>query len=243
MKRKKLLLCLGTVFCLSSLLGCVKYYQDTLQLRTELTRLQQQNSSYQSTIYAYETQLDEQSQTINDLTFIKNEYAQKQKEEEESRQMSLSSRSHSRRRNTLEVISASSTKTYMDYRAITAKTSPQYQYIHNYMQVCEDGFLRDEDGFIGVALGSYFGAVGSKYEFVLDSGITLPLIKIEEKSDSDTSYGFYHNSDGSVIEFVIDSKCAAMQKNRWPNGLIWSGNFNNCSEFQGKITAIWSVTE
>lgn len=243
MKKKILLAVIGVAVCLSTMLGCIKYYQDAIHLAAAVADLEQKNASYQSTILAYETQINEQNQTINDLTYIKNEYAQKQQEEQETRQLSLSSRSQSRRRNTLEVISASSTKTYMDYRAITAKNSPQYKYIHNYMDIGEDGFLRDEDGYIGVALGSYFGEIGSRYDFVLDSGITLHLIKVEEKSDADTSYGFYHNCDGSVIEFVIDTKSAAMQKNRWNNGLIWSGNFNNCSEFKGRISSIWSISE
>ena len=66
------------------------------------------------------------------------------------------------------VCSTSSTKTYEDYRMITATDSKQYKYIHNEMTVDETtGFLYDEDGFIGVAMGYQFGEIGSRYYIVL----------------------------------------------------------------------------
>ena len=133
-----------------------------------------------------------------------------------------------------------SSKTYMDYRAITATDSRQYWYIRKYMTVDDSGLLIDEDGFIGVALGSYYGEIGDRYYFTLDTGIVLPLVKIEEKADEDTTGGCYHE-DGSVIEFVIYSDYAESFFGRYENGLILSGNFNNSSYFNGYIMSVEKV--
>ena len=55
----------------------------------------------------------------------------------------------------VEMTYKTSAKTYMDYRAITDTSSAQYQFIHSdQIMICEDGFLRDDEGFIGVAMGS-----------------------------------------------------------------------------------------
>jgi hypothetical protein len=81
----------------------------------------------------------------------------------------------------------------MCYRSITNKNSAQWDYIHNQqiVTVSDDGLLRDADGFIAVALGSYFGDIGSRYIFILDSGIELPVIKIDRKADKHTCRNNY----------------------------------------------------
>lgn len=142
------------------------------------------------------------------------------------------------------VCSVNKTKTYMDYRAITATGSRQYKYIQEYMVVDEEtGFLVDEDGFIGVALGSYYGVIGDRFYFTLDSGVILPLVKIEEKADVDTDGGCYHYSDGSVIEFVIDKHLASEYFGRYGNGLVLSGNYNNYELFKGEIAGVEKVLD
>lgn len=146
--------------------------------------------------------------------------------------------------NEVEVCSNSSTKTYEDYRAITSRSSAQYKYIHEYMTVDEGtGFLYDEDGFIGVALGSAYGVIGDRYYVTLDSGNVLPIIKIDEKADGDTINGCAHNSDSSVIEFVIDTDYAGEFFKVSGNGLIASGNYNNIDLFRGKIVKFEEVTD
>lgn len=137
------------------------------------------------------------------------------------------------------------TKTYMDYRATTDPTSEQYWYIRNYMEVDEKtGFLLDEDGFIGAALGSYYGNIGDKYYFTLDSGVTIPIVKIEEKADRDTdASGCYHRLDGSVIEFVIDSDIAGDYFGTYRNGLVLQGNYANYSIFKGEIEKVEKVSD
>lgn len=143
----------------------------------------------------------------------------------------------------VEVLSDSSAKTYMNYKGITDKTSPQWDYIFNRKLVTVDdqGYLVTEDGYIGVALGSYFGDIGEKYIFELSSGKFLKLVKIEAKDDRHTDKSGFMANDGSVIEFVVDTKHPSMQDNVWQNGLIWQGNFNNNSDFEGTIVNIWRV--
>ena len=63
----------------------------------------------------------------------------------------------------LSICSANTAKTYMDYRMTTVVDSRQYQFIRNNLTVDKKtGFLYDEDGFIAVALGSYYGQIGDR---------------------------------------------------------------------------------
>ena len=135
-------------------------------------------------------------------------------------------------------------KTYMDYRKITNRDTAQWKYIwSDAITVDDKGFLVTEDGFIGVALGTYFGPVGTKYIFTLDTGIELKVVKVEIKSDKHTCEHHYKAGSNDVIEFVIDTKAAYMQENIWGNGLIFQGNFNNCEDFKGNIIKIQEVIE
>lgn len=144
----------------------------------------------------------------------------------------------------IEVCSTSSSKTYMDYRSINLKASKQYKFIRQYMTVDETtGLLIDDEGFIGVALGTYFGTIGDRFYFTLDSGVVLPLIIIDSKSDSHTYNGCVHRMDNSVIEFVIDNDVAAEYFGRFGNGYILQGNFNNYKLFHGGIERVERVTE
>lgn len=144
----------------------------------------------------------------------------------------------------IEVCSTSSTKTYMPYTAITAKNSKQYKYIANHMTVDQTtGMLYDEDGFIGAALGYSFGEIGSRYYFTLDSGIVLPIVKVDAKASADAPNGCSHAADASVIEFVIDSTIASEYFGTGPTGLVKQGNFNNDTRFKGSITKVEKVLD
>ncbi len=139
----------------------------------------------------------------------------------------------------MTLLSTSSVKTYMNYKLITSTTSAQYKYIKNYMTVDQTtGLLKDSEGYIGVALGSYFGAIGSKFIVTLDTGTVLKLVKVEAKADSHCVDGFYQKWDGSIIEFVIDTAIAGSYYGKSSNGYVASGNFNNIAEFKGKIKSI-----
>lgn len=139
--------------------------------------------------------------------------------------------------------STSSTKTYEDYRLITSVGSAQYQYIHNHCTVDEKtGFLIDEEGFMGVAMGYAFGEIGSRYYIELDTGITIPVVKVDAKASEHAPNGCSAASDASVIEFVIDTDRATAYFGG-ANGLASSGNFNNYKYLKGSISDIERVTD
>lgn len=139
--------------------------------------------------------------------------------------------------------SSSKDKTYMSVHAITDRTSDQWQYIHESGEVKTDdrGFIICGDGYIGAALGFYFGEIGEKYIFTLSTGEELKICKVEHKAEKDTREDRFAHHDGHVIEFVIDTDAQYMQENIEENGYIFSGNFNNCPEFEGEIVKIEKV--
>lgn len=145
----------------------------------------------------------------------------------------------------IEACALGRTKTYMDYRTVTNTSSTQYWYIKNVMHTDEKtGFLLDEDGFIGVALGTYFGPVGSRYYITLESGVVIPVIKIDQKDDRHTdSNGCAQRWDGSVFEFVIDSDIADRYYGHYANGLVLQGNYSNYYLYQGSIVKIEKVLD
>ena len=144
----------------------------------------------------------------------------------------------------MELCSDSAVKSYMDYRMVTLVTSKQYRYIHQKMTVDEKtGLLYDEEGFIGIALGSFFGEIGDRFYFTLETGVILPLVKCEEKADEHVNGGCVHKLDASVIEFVIDGDKAGDFFGRYGNGYVLSGNFNNYDLFSGKIVKVEKLTD
>lgn len=95
-------------------------------------------------------------------------------------------------------------KAYMDYRAITNRSSLQYK-LQQGATTDKDG-LRKLNGKYMIALGSYWGNVGD--EVVVDLGDnTIECIIADQKADIHTdSNNMFHLSDGSVIEFIVDSR-------------------------------------
>lgn len=138
--------------------------------------------------------------------------------------------------------STSSTKTYEDYKLITSKESKQYKYIHNNMTVDETtGLLIDEDGFIGVAMGYQFGEIGSRYYVVLDTGIIIPVVKVDAKASVDAPNGCSHSIDSSVIEFVLDTDIALSYFGG--KDYVCNGNLNNSDLLKGNIQDIEEVKD
>jgi len=141
------------------------------------------------------------------------------------------------------VCSSSSTKTYEDYRAINNTASAGYKYIHEHCTVDETtGFIYDEDGFIAVALGYLYGDIGSRYYFTLDTGIVIPVVKVDAKAAIHAENGCSAGGDASVIEFVIDS-VIAKEYFASGNGLASWGNFNNYEYLQGNIVDVELVSD
>lgn len=127
----------------------------------------------------------------------------------------------------------------MDWRAVTDRTSSQYKLMHsNKIKVCSDGLLRDKDGFIGVALGSYYSKkIGERFILTFENGREIKVITCDAKADKDTINGANHKSDGSMIEMIIDTDKA---RKSYPLA-IKMGNFDYTKDFQGNIVKIKKI--
>ena len=142
----------------------------------------------------------------------------------------------------VDVIYDSSVKTYMDKNKITDTNSTQYEIIRSMECDSRGHYYEVYKGkkYYCVALGSYFGDIGERYKFMLDSGNEINVIKCDEKSDRHTYDGYIHRYDKSVIEFIINEEKA---KGYYPcdNGYVNDGNFNNYDEFNGNIHKIYKI--
>lgn len=101
----------------------------------------------------------------------------------------------------------------------------------------KQGLYESEDGFLGVALGNYYGSVGDKFKITLEGGNVLHVIKADTKADKDTINKCSHKTDGSSIEFVIDQQ-KAYNYYGGSNGLPLNGNFNNHDDYKGNIVKV-----
>lgn len=127
----------------------------------------------------------------------------------------------------------------MDYRTITNKKSKQYDLVNNKLIKGNDGLFRDNNGYIAVALGSYYGNVGDRFLIKFNDGRKVKVIKADEKSDRDTVNGCYHKTDGSMIEIIVD-----MQKmNNEYSKVLKTGNFNYSKLFHGYIKEIYQIKQ
>lgn len=127
----------------------------------------------------------------------------------------------------------SSVKSYMDRSKITDKTSKQHRFIEENMEA-KNGLWFDREGYLGVALGSWFDEIGSRWIFELSSGELMYTVKIDEKDDKHTINGCEQKDDKSIIEIVVDEETNPY----WigENGYILNGNFNNV--FEGTIVSV-----
>lgn len=84
-----------------------------------------------------------------------------------------------------------------------AKASDTYEKVLSQYEFYadDDGFLRTDDFYL-VAMGSFFGPVGTKYLINFEDGTSITAIKMDQKRDSETDPKHkYHLSDSSVLEF------------------------------------------
>ncbi len=124
-------------------------------------------------------------------------------------------------------------KTYMDYRAVTNVASTQYHYLRNVLSVnYSNGLMYDSEGYIGVALGSIFGAIGTKYAIEFENGHVMKAIKVDEKSDAHTINGCVHANDGSMVEFVVDTQTMSPAAKQM-------GSYHIEPQYSGKVTRMW----
>lgn len=130
-------------------------------------------------------------------------------------------------------------KSYMSYKAITDSSSKQYNLLYSgNITICEDGLLRDNDGFIAVAIGTYYTRdVGDRFIATLSSGKKIKLIALDIKADEHTVDGANQYLDGSMIEFIVDTYKISMTYNK----ASLMGNFDYSDEFNGNIVKIEKV--
>lgn len=132
--------------------------------------------------------------------------------------------------------------TYMDYRAITNKASNQYKFQQrDDVWVDEYGFLVQNSEWYVVAMGSYWGKIGDKFIIHLENGEIISCVLGDIKSDRHTDRQNYaHESDGHVVEFLIDSGSPYMKK----VGMAKHGLVNKVfKQWNSKIVGICKVKE
>ena len=109
----------------------------------------------------------------------------------------------------------SSFKTWMSYKAVTSKSSPQYKFIHTWGWSDSEGFMRcsgerdlgiDQDYYL-IALGSYYGTtIGTKYKITLDTGRVFYGALADCKDNRHTnSTNQYVPKNGNLVEFLVDT--------------------------------------
>lgn len=119
---------------------------------------------------------------------------------------------------------------------ITDRDSPQWDLIHNYLTVQEDGTLATDDDYTACALGRYFGKIGSKWIFICEDGLEIKVVKADEKQDRHTkNYDLIHGIIcNELIELVVDSKISKTCP---------TGNFKDLEGFEGNIIGWKEVLE
>lgn len=121
-------------------------------------------------------------------------------------------------------------KCYMDYRAITDTSSPQYA-IQLEAWTDDDG-LRRIDGCYCVALGSAYGTeIGARYAITLSSGRTFIAVLGDQKADAHTIDGHTRDRSGAVVEFIVDA-------DRLPQAVRHSGSIGSIDGFDGTVEKI-----
>ena len=134
----------------------------------------------------------------------------------------------------------SSFKTWMSYRAVTNKRSPQYKFINTYGWADEEGFMRysseKEPGvsqdYYMIALGSYYGTtIGTKYRITLTTGEVFYGVLADCKADKDTNKTNQYARDNDIVEFIVDTK-------KLNSKVKYHGNANVYKPLSGRILKI-----
>ena len=112
--------------------------------------------------------------------------------------------SHAKSYRTYGTPSSSSFKSYMSYRAITDKSSKQYK-LQKKAKTNSKG-IRTVNGRYCIAMGSYYATkIGTKIDLVMKNGKTIKCILADQKADKDTDSAHRYTSDGSIVEFIVDT--------------------------------------
>lgn len=97
-------------------------------------------------------------------------------------------------------------KSYMDYRCITSTTSKQYR-LQKSLAYTGDCGIRMVNGRYCVAVGSYYTTtIGQYIDIELENGKVIKGVLADCKDDKHTDSTNRINPNGSVVEFVVDTK-------------------------------------
>lgn len=108
--------------------------------------------------------------------------------------------------NDCDVPSNNSIKSYMDYRCITSRNSRQYQLQHSLAYTGNHGLRMVKDRYC-VAVGSYYTTtIGQYIDIELENGSVIRGILADCKADKHTDSTNRINPNGSVVEFVVDTR-------------------------------------
>lgn len=112
-------------------------------------------------------------------------------------------------------------KSYMSYKSITSKSSPQYKLQNKYAVTGKYG-IRTVNGRYCIALGSAFTKkIGQYVDLILKNGTVIPCILADSKADIHTdSSNMITKHNGCVSEFVVNTK--SLNKNAKRDGDISS---------------------
>ena len=127
-----------------------------------------------------------------------------------------------------------SRKTYMDYRKITDTSSEQYKLQQNKDCYTTDTGLRKVNEYYCIAVGTHYSNnIGDKLIVHMENGESFKAIVADIKDDKHTDEtNRQHRKDGSVIEFVVDTK-------KLPELVRKMGDISYMNEtFKGEIKAI-----
>lgn len=122
----------------------------------------------------------------------------------------------------VDICSTSNFKSWMDYKAITSKTSAQY-ILQTKASTNDEGFRVVNDRVL-VAMGPQYGPVGSEYTIIFEDGQKVDVMIGDIKHE-----GCNSSRDGSMIEFIVDKNLMSKTARRL-------GNYN--FKFKGSILEI-----
>ena len=128
----------------------------------------------------------------------------------------------------------------MDGSCVTDKTSKAYKLIQT-LEVDDRGHYHDGK-YLAAAFGTKLGNIGDKFKITLSTGKVIYCIKADIKDDRDTINGIVHKSDGSIIEFIVDTDKALKHYGTISNKYVLNGNFNNHDDFKGNVEKIEKLT-
>ena len=122
----------------------------------------------------------------------------------------------------------------MDYRKITDTSSEQYKLQQNKDCYTTDTGLRKVNEYYCIAVGTYYSEnIGDKLIVHMENGESFKAIVADIKDDKHTDEtNRQHRKDGSVIEFVVDTK-------KLPELVRKMGDISYMNKtFKGEIKAI-----